>query len=160
MGYRDNENRYNGYQQPENHRRFDNGSNGNHYNNEQNDVVKSIKIKAGKRRTYFFDVRRTRGEDFYLTLTESTKRSDDSHVKHKIFVYKEDFNRFLEALQETINYVKENLLQDYDFDEFAKRYQEGSEYNSEQGANHFNGTPPSFNTIESSENPNADLDLL
>lgn len=156
MVYRDNENRYNGYQQPENHRRFDNGNN---YNNEQNDVVKSIKIKAGKRRTYFFDVRRTRGEDFYLTLTESTKRSDDSHVKHKIFVYKEDFNRFLEALQETINYVKENLLQDYDFDEFAKRYQEGSEFNGEQGANHFNGTP-SFNTIESSENPNADLDLL
>ena len=51
-----------------------------------NDSVYSRKIKAGKRRTYFFDVRQTKGNDYYVTLTESTKRfDDDSFIKHKIY---------------------------------------------------------------------------
>jgi hypothetical protein len=61
------------------------------------------KIKAGKRRTYFFDVRRTKGEDFYITLTESTKKfNSDGYERHKIFLYKEDFNRFLAQLQKLL----------------------------------------------------------
>lgn len=82
----------------------------------------SSKVKAGKRRTYFFDVRRTKGEDFYITLTESTKRfNDDGYERHKIFLYKEDFNRFVEALTEVVNHVKTNLMPDYDYDEFTRR---------------------------------------
>ena len=87
--------------------------------------VFSSKVKAGKRRTYFFDVRRTKGDDFYITLTESTKRfNDDGYERHKIFLYKEDFNRFVEALNEVVNHVKTNLMPNYDYDEFTRRQQE------------------------------------
>ena len=73
--------------------------------------VYSKKVRAGKRRTYFFDVRRTKGEDYYLTLTESSRRMDGGYERHKIFLYKEDFNRFIESLEETINYIKTELMQ-------------------------------------------------
>jgi Protein of unknown function (DUF3276) len=86
--------------------------------------VYSKKVRAGKRRTYFFDVRRTRGEDFYLTLTESTKRMQGGYERHKIFLYKEDFNRFVQALEETVEYIKTELMPQYDYDEFARRQDE------------------------------------
>ena len=73
------------------------------------DSVYSVKVKAGKRRTYFFDVRKTKGEDFYLTLTESTRRfNDEGYERHKIFLYKEDFEKFMEGLNESIEVIKEN----------------------------------------------------
>lgn len=85
----------------------------------------SKKVRAGKRRTYFFDVRRTKGDDFYLTLTESTKRfNSDGYERHKIFLYKEDFNRFLGSLEEVIEYVKTELMPDYDYDEYTRRHEE------------------------------------
>jgi len=87
--------------------------------------VYSKRVRAGKRRTYFFDVRKTRGEDFYLTLTESTRRFDgDGYERHKIFLYKEDFNRFLSNLTEAIDHVKTDLMPDYDYDEFTRRQEE------------------------------------
>lgn len=83
------------------------------------DSVFSKKMKAGKRRTYFFDVKKTRGEDFYITLTESTRRHEgDGYERHKIFIYKEDFNRFLNFLEETVDYVKTELLPDFDYESF------------------------------------------
>ena len=89
------------------------------------DSVFSKKVRAGKRRTYFFDVRRTKGDDFYLTLTESTKKfNGNSYERHKIFLYKEDFNRFLTSLEETINFVKTELMPDYDYEEFDRRQEE------------------------------------
>jgi Protein of unknown function (DUF3276) len=86
--------------------------------------VYSKKVRAGKRRTYFFDVRRTRGEDFYLTLTESTKRINGGYERHKIFLYKEDFNRFVETLSEVVDHIKTELMPQYDYDEFARRQDE------------------------------------
>jgi hypothetical protein len=87
--------------------------------------VYSKKVRAGKRRTYFFDVRKTKGEDFYLTLTESTKKfNGDGYERHKIFLYKEDFNRFLDGLEAVINHVKEDLMPDYDYDEYTRRHEE------------------------------------
>ena len=81
--------------------------------------VYSQRIRAGKRRTYFFDVRETRGNDFYLTITESRKRFDsDGYDRHKIFLYKEDFNKFIKGLGEAIDYVKTDLMPDFDFDAF------------------------------------------
>jgi hypothetical protein len=83
------------------------------------DSVYSKRIRAGKRRTYFFDVRTTRGNDYYLTITESRKRfNDDGYDRHKIFLYKEDFNKFLKALTEAVDYVKTDLMPDFDFDAF------------------------------------------
>jgi hypothetical protein len=86
--------------------------------------VYSKKVRAGKRRTYFFDVRRTKGEDYYLTLTESSRRMDGGYERHKIFLYKEDFNRFIESLEETIQHIKTELMPQYDYDEFARRQDE------------------------------------
>lgn len=81
--------------------------------------VYSKRIKAGKRRTYFFDVRETRGNDYYLTITESRKRFDsDGYDRHKIFLYKEDFNKFIKGLTEAIDHVKTELMPDFDFDAF------------------------------------------
>lgn len=89
------------------------------------DNVYSKKVKAGSRRTYFFDVRRTKGEDYYITLTESTKKPNSDHYeRHKIFLYKEDFNRFLHSLEEVIAHVKENLMPDYDYEEFDRKQAE------------------------------------
>lgn len=84
--------------------------------------VYSTKVRAGKRRTYFFDVRKTKGEDYYITLTESTKKFDgNGYERHKIFLYKEDFNRFLNGITDSINHVKNELMPDYDYEEFEKR---------------------------------------
>jgi len=88
-------------------------------NDKKMDSVYSVRVKAGKRRTYFFDVRETRGSDFYVTITESRKRFDsDGYDRHKIFLYKEDFNKFLKGLNDTINHVKTDLMPDFDFDAF------------------------------------------
>jgi hypothetical protein len=88
-------------------------------NREKNSIY-SKRVKAGKR-TYFFDVRATKSNDYFLTITESTKKFDDgNYVKSKIFLYKEDFNKFSEALNETIKHVKSELLPEYNFEEFSK----------------------------------------
>jgi len=97
----------------------------NENNQRRFESVYSNKVRAGKRRTYFFDVRQTKGDDYYLTLTESTKRfNDDGYERHKIFLYKEDFNRFLSGLEDAINHVKTELMPDYDYDEYTRRHEE------------------------------------
>jgi hypothetical protein len=91
----------------------------------------SKKIRAGKR-TYFFDVKSTKGNDYFITITESKKRFDDgSFVKHKIFLYKEDFNKFMEALTETVNHIKTELMPEYNFDEFVRDNNDRGDYSDE-----------------------------
>ena len=72
--------------------------------------IYSKPVRAGKR-TYFFDVKATKGNDYYLTITESKRKVDKdgrfSYDKHKIFLYKEDFEKFTESLQEVIDFIKE-----------------------------------------------------
>ena len=81
--------------------------------------VYSKRIRAGKRRTYFFDVRATRSNDYYLTITESRKKfNEDGYDRHKLFLYKEDFNKFIKGLTEAVEYVKTDLMPDFDFDAF------------------------------------------
>ena len=88
-------------------------------NDKKMESVYSKRIRAGKRRTYFFDVRETRGNDYYLTITESRKRFDsEGYDRHKIFLYKEDFNKFIKGLAEAIDHVKTELMPDFDFDAF------------------------------------------
>ncbi|MBK5283797.1 MAG: DUF3276 family protein [Bacteroidia bacterium] len=72
--------------------------------------VFSKSVRAGKKRTYFFDVKETRSNDFYLVITESKKKFDDNggppmYEKHKIFLYREDFDKFLEAFNETTEHI-------------------------------------------------------
>jgi len=90
------------------------------YSNADRQEIYSKKIRAGKR-TYFFDVKATKGNDYFITITESKKKFEDgSFVKHKIFLYKEDFNKFSEALTETVDYVKKELMPEYNFEEFSR----------------------------------------
>jgi len=106
---------------------MDNGSRANNdeHRYERDEEIFSKKVRAGKR-TYFFDVKSTRNNDYYITITESKKRHEDgTFIKHKIFLYKEDFNKFSQALQETVGHVKSDLMPEYDFDEFL--HQEESE---------------------------------
>lgn len=94
-------------------------------NQRKYESVYSKTIRAGKRRTYFFDVKQTKGKDYYLTITESKKRFEDGgYERHKIFLYKEDFNRFLEGLNDTVDHVKTDLMPDYDYDEYTRRHEE------------------------------------
>ncbi|RYY21232.1 MAG: DUF3276 family protein [Chitinophagaceae bacterium] len=105
-------------------------------NNEKRmESVYSKRIRAGKRRTYFFDVRATRGNDYYITITESRKKfNENGYDRHKIFLYKEDFNKFLKALTEAVDYVKTDLMPDFDFDAYNHDQVEGAE-----GEGEYNG---------------------
>lgn len=95
-----------------------------------NNAVYSKRVRAGKRRTYFFDVRTTKANDYYLTITESKKRFDDdnNYERHKVFIYKEDFVKFVNAMQETVDHIKNELLPDYDFDAHNHDDYEEGEY--------------------------------
>ncbi len=106
----------------------------------------SRKLKAGKRRTYFFDVRNTKQGDFYLTITESKKKFDsDGYESHKIFIYKEDFKRFMEALTDSIDHIKTELMPDFDYDaerpQPAPRQEDGENRSSfDSGNTDYNST--------------------
>lgn len=82
---------------------------------EDREDVYSKVVRAGKR-TYFFDVKATRRNEFYLTITESKKRIGREgkffFEKHKIFLYKEDFEKFAEGLTEVVDYIKANQSTD------------------------------------------------
>lgn len=109
-------------------------------NDKKMESVYSKRIRAGKRRTYFFDVKATRGNDYYLTITESRKRfNDDGYDRHKIFLYKEDFNKFSKALNESVDYVKTELMPDFDFDAFNHEYPEASNEESVDAVNVIDG---------------------
>src|SRR6266516_7674537 len=96
--------------------------------------IYSKRIRAGKRRTYFFDVKATRANDYYLTITESRKRfNDNGYDRHKVFLYKEDFNKFIKALGEAIDYVKTELMPDFDFDAFNHDEVAGENEGGENG---------------------------
>lgn len=104
------------------------------HNDKRMDSVYSKRIRAGKRRTYFFDVRTTRGNDYYLTITESRKRfTDEGYDRHKIFLYKEDFNKFIKALNEAVDHVKTELMPDFDFDAFNHENDEYDGYTDAAG---------------------------
>jgi hypothetical protein len=84
--------------------------NGHEEKNSKEEIFTSI-VRAGKR-TYFFDVKATRKDDYYLTITESKKRIGKEgkvfYEKHKIFLYKEDFDKFKEGLYDAVNYIDNN----------------------------------------------------
>ena len=119
--------------------------------------IYSKRIRAGKRRTYFFDVRATRGNDYYLTITESRKRFDDNgYDRHKIFLYKEDFNKFIRALGEAVDYVKTDLMPDFDFDAF------NHDENPDELSNNSISSVPEISVAETKEEqiPLAETEII
>ena len=95
------------------------GDQGSNFNQD----IQSKVIRAGKR-TYFFDVKQTRGNEMYLIITESKKKFENdgnfSYEKHKIFLYQEDFENFSEAMMEMFEYIKANQVDRPDLDLPAK----------------------------------------
>ncbi len=88
--------------------------------------IYSKRVRAGKR-TYFFDVRSTRANDYYLTITESRRfvQGDGfGYEKQKMFLYKEDFDKFVASLQEAVDFVKTELMPDIDFSQYTAREEE------------------------------------
>lgn len=100
------------------------------YENNDNKLVTaySQKVRAGKKRTYFFDIKEARNNTYSLIITESRKRFDDRGFdRSSIYVYQEDINKFAKGLAEAVDYIKTELLPNYDFDEFNNDYQENGE---------------------------------
>jgi hypothetical protein len=98
--------------------------------------IYSQRVRAGKR-TYFFDIKSTRSNDYYLTITESKRRFKDEgyfYEKHKIFLYKEDFDKFIEALKGTVDHVKTELMPDVDFSQFKDRGEKEGEKEEESSS--------------------------
>ena len=133
------------------------------YNQKEN--VYSSKVRAGKRRTYFFDVRKTKGEDYYITITESTKKfNDDGYERHKIFLYKEDFNRFMNSLGDTVNHVKTELMPDFDYEIYERRQKEWEESVAREAAENAANPKPEAETTtetktETTSNDDSEEDL-
>lgn len=112
--------------------------------------IYSQRVRAGKR-TYFFDIKSTRSNDYYLTITESKRRFKDEgyfYEKHKIFLYKEDFDKFLEALQGTVDHVKTELMPDVDFSQFKDRGDKDDKDDDASAATSTNGTSSSDDELK------------
>lgn len=89
---------------------------------QERDKLYAKRVRAGKR-TYFFDVKATRANDYFITITESRRQAQGdgfTYEKQKLFLYKEDFHKFIEALQEAVDHVKIDLLPDVDFTQFDR----------------------------------------
>jgi hypothetical protein len=121
---------------------------------ENQDELYSRPVRAGKR-TYFFDVKATRGKDLYMTITESKRRFDDhgnvSYSKHKIFLYREDFDKFEDGFLDAVDKIKE-LMETGEFrDPIAER--QAQEKEESQGDNE---AGESTSTLEQSESTSED----
>ncbi len=100
---------------------------------EQEEIFSKV-LRAG-RRTYFFDVRATKAEDYYLTITESKKFTNDDgsfhYKKHKIYIYKEDFSEFKEILAEMTNYIinekGDEVISERHQKDFKRDYEDNNE---------------------------------
>jgi hypothetical protein len=92
--------------------------------------IYSVSVRAGKR-TYFFDVKSTRRDEYYLTITESKKRFEQDgnfhFEKHKIFLYKEDFEKFMEGLNEVITFIDQNQHEEYSNNQEQEEFVESEE---------------------------------
>ena len=111
-------------------------------------------LRAG-RRTYFFDVRSTRADDYYLTITESKKFTNDDgsfyYKKHKIYLYKEDFDGFREILEEMTNFIinekGEEVISERHQKDFKKEYDEDDTENASKSSTAEKFTDVSFDDI-------------
>lgn len=91
----------------------------NHFNRPRPEFT--AKIKSGERRTYFIDVQKSKADDYYLVLTESTKKANSDQVfRNKIHIYKEDLNKFIAELEKATTFLKNDLMPNYDFDKYNR----------------------------------------
>ncbi|MGA0011847.1 MAG: PUR family DNA/RNA-binding protein [Flavobacteriaceae bacterium] len=121
------------------------------FNGEQEEIFSKV-LRAG-RRTYFFDVRATKAGDYYLTLTESKKFSNDDgsfhYKKHKIYLYKEDFTAFSEILNEMMQFVIDSKGEEVISERHQKDFKKEEE--DEGYSEDTNGTSSSFTDLDFEE---------
>ena len=128
---------------------------------ENQDELYSRPVRAGKR-TYFFDVKATRGKDLYMTITESKRRFDDhgnvSYSKHKIFLYREDFDKFEDGFLDAVDKIKE-LMETGEFrDPIAER--QALEQESAEAGNVTDETAPAAEQPDASSEDDIAFDDL
>ena len=110
------------------------------YENDNREELYSVRVRAGKR-TYFFDVKETRGKDLYMTITESKRNFDNDgnvhYQKHKLFLYREDFEKFEDGFIDATDKIKELMATGEYRDPIAERNasEESSEAKSEKTSN-------------------------
>lgn len=104
------------------------------------DQILSRAVKAGHR-TYFFDVRATRGNDYFLTITESRKKTNDDgstgFERHKIFLYKEDFAKFSRGLSDAIEFIKRKKPEFFECHKLSQNTAEGKSIDKESEKKYF-----------------------
>tara|TARA_S200000501_G_C20732668_1_gene703546 strand:+ start:114 stop:488 length:375 start_codon:yes stop_codon:yes gene_type:complete len=117
------------------------------YDSKSQEIFSKI-LRAG-RRTYFFDVRATRADDYYLTITESKKHTNEDgssfYKKHKIYLYKEDFSRFKEIFDDVTKYIIDEKGEDI-ISDFDSKENKNEEHKSED--NKKDNSDSSFTDIE------------
>ena len=117
------------------------------YDSKSQEIFSKI-LRAG-RRTYFFDVRATRADDYYLTITESKKHTNEDgssfYKKHKIYLYKEDFSRFKEIFDDVTKYIIDEKGEDI-ISDFDPKEDKNEEHKSED--NKKDNSDSSFTDIE------------
>ena len=124
---------------------------------DQEEEIHSEILRAG-RRTYFFDVRSTRAGDYYLTITESKKHTSDNgqafYKKHKIYLYKEDFESFKECLSNATDFIVDEkgseVISEKHEPDFHKKYTDKIDLNKEEGNNDLpekEDTPKAFTDV-------------
>ena len=85
----------------------------------------SAKIKSGEKRTYYIDIQKSKFNDYYLVISESKKMPDsDKMMRNKIHLYKEDVQKFITELEQAVDYLKNSLMPEYDFDRKDKPYRD------------------------------------
>jgi hypothetical protein len=117
---------------------------------EQEEIFSQV-LRAG-RRTYFFDVRATKADDYYLTVTESKKFTHDDgsfhYKKHKIYLYKEDFSEFNEMLKAATDYIIEAKGEEVISERHQKDFKRPSEINNEEATETTPPSPESFTDVK------------
>ncbi|MCT8340937.1 PUR family DNA/RNA-binding protein [Flavobacteriaceae bacterium TK19130] len=120
-------------------------------NTMERDEIFSKVMRAG-RRTYFFDVRETRAGDYYLTITESKKFTNDDgsyhYKKHKIYLYKEDFADFRDNLEEMTDYIVNEKGEEVISERHQKDYQPENDYSKQQSNGESSGSANEFTDID------------
>lgn len=128
---------------------------------ENQNSIFNIRVKAGSRRTYFFDVKTNKTKDYYIIITERRKKFDDDKAfdKNKIFLYKEDFNKFVKGLTDAVDYVKTELMPDFDFSVFDRERKpfDGQESTQELTQENAEFTPTKTSNFEGQYDENDRL---
>ena len=121
----------------------------NNNDNRDREELYSVRVRAGKR-TYFFDVKETRGKDLYMTITESKRNFDNNgnvnYSKHKLFLYREDFEKFEDGFIDATDKIKELMTTGEFRDPIAERKGNDSEAQKEEGSD---ASPASDDSVSS-----------